>query len=120
MSGSDITTPISQIRELKASLPKVTWLVSGGARCPSASPMSALSLDSVSPDFAAGLDRIPPTAIIWAGLGCPLCSVGLVGSAPQPLFLCRSPGSCQILQGARTLEEQAGGREGGQEARNQG
>lgn len=65
--------------------------------------MSATCLDSVSPDFAAGLGSIPPTATVWAGLGYPLCSEGVVGSTPWPLLLCSSPGLCRVPQGGREI-----------------
>lgn len=45
--------------------------------------MSAGCLDSVSLDFAAGLDWIPLAATLSAGLECPLCPGGKVGSTPH-------------------------------------
>lgn len=65
------------MRELKLSLPEVTW--AGGGWCPDVppnSPMSAVSLDSFS---AIGLEWIPPVGRPWAGLEYQLCLAGMGG-----------------------------------------
>lgn len=74
--GSNIITPISQMRELKVSLPEVTWLVRGGAlmcpRQPHVSHFSGLC-------SAVGLEWIPPDASPWVGLEHQLCPAGMGG-----------------------------------------